>query len=288
MSMNVAKLVTDQFIKILEAGQVDGKWSPCWNRATAMPHNATTGRAYNGINILLLWAAQMNNGFSSAQWASYKAWKKAGAQVRKGEKGQMIIYWNITTKVDAHGNEETFPMLRYFTVFNADQVDGWDLPEAPVTLFNRNAECERIINDTGAQIVHGGGRACYIPSVDQIHMPKFEDFHTAEHYYSTTFHELAHWTGAKSRLNRDLTGRFGDYAYGMEELVAELTAAFLCASLGFESTTRDDHLKYIKGWLEKIKEDKYAIITAASKADKAMQYILNGAEAQTEDLAEAA
>lgn len=288
MSMNVAKLVTDQFIKILEAGQVDGKWSPCWNRATAMPHNAETGATYQGINVLLLWAAQQRNGFTSSTWATYKAWKRVGAQVKKGAKAQMIVFWNIVQKTDANGDETTKPILRYYNVFNAEQVEGWEALSQPVAEFERNDECERIIRDTGAVIRHGGGTACFIPSIDEIRMPPFESFHNAEGYYSTTFHELAHWTGAKSRLNRDLTGRFGDYAYGMEELVAELTAAFVCASLGFESTTRDDHLKYIKGWLEKIKEDKYAIITAASKADKAMQYILNGAEAQTEDLAEAA
>lgn len=276
MSAKIAKLVTDQFLAMLENGEVEGTWSPCWNRMASLPVNAVTGRHYNGINILLLWSAQNRNGFTSAHWATYKTWKSVGAQVKKGAKAQMIVFWKIIKKTDASGDESTFLLLRYHNVFNADQVEGWDGLQTPVTEFDRNAECERIIQATGADIRHGGDRACFIPSVDQIHMPMFETFHHAEGYYSTVFHELAHWTGHKSRLDRDLSGRFGSHAYGMEELVAELSAAFTCASLGFESQTRDSHLKYIKGWIETIRENNYAVITAASKAEKATRYILNG------------
>lgn len=286
MSAKIAKLVTDQFLSMLENGEVNGKWSPCWNRMAGLPYNAVTRRHYNGINVILLWAAQNQHGFSSPQWATYKTWKEAGAQVKKGAKSQMIVFWNIIKKTDSGGSESTFPILRYYNVFNADQVEGWNVIDAPAAEFDRNAECERIISDTGAIIRHGGDRACFIPSIDEIHLPQFETFHHAEGYYATAFHELAHWTGHKSRLDRDLSGRFGSHAYGMEELVAELSAAFTCANLGFESHTRDSHLKYIKSWIAAIKEDNYAVITAASKAEKATRYILEGGA--VEDQAEAA
>lgn len=289
MSQQVAKIVSQQFLEILESGMVSGQWEAPWSRGNGgVPYNATNNRRYNGMNVLLLWAAQHRNGFSTAQWATLRAWNAAGAKVIKGSKSQIIIHWRLYEKTDSQGNVSTGGTLSYYKVFNADQVTGWTAPAAPVKEFERNAECERIIAATGAVIRHGGDRACFIPSIDEIRLPEFASFNRAENYYSTAFHELAHWSGAKSRLDRDLSGRFGSHAYGMEELVAELSAAFTCAVLGFESETRADHLRYIKSWIAAIRENNFAIITAASKADKASQFILNGANVVKEDQAIAA
>lgn len=280
----VAKLVTDQFIDMLENGMVDGKWQPCWNRGMSMPRNASTGNNYRGINTLLLWAAQQKHGYKHSVWATFKQWKAMGHKLVNAKgRGKMIVFWKIVereqTASDGSTEKSTFPFMRYSTVFNCEHAEGYEVPSLPDSLSEseRLSAIDSAIANTGANIVHGGDTACFIPNRDRIHMPLFETFHNAHGYYATAFHELAHWTGHKSRLDRDLSGRFGSHAYGMEELVAELSAAFTCAEFGFDSITRDDHLKYIKGWLEKIKEDHTAIITAASKAAQASEYILNGA-----------
>lgn len=282
MSDKVAKMVTDQFIKMIEEGLADGKWSPCWNKAAAMPRNVVTGKNYRGINILLLWNAQYQEGYEHSIWGTFKQWNDKGYKLKDAKgKGKMIVHWNIIereeTAKDGSTVIKTIPSLRYYTVFNCAHVEGYE-PENAATnkldISERISEIDSVIAATGANIQYGGDRACFIPSVDMIQMPRFEDFHDAHGFYSTTFHELAHWTGHKSRLDRDLTGRFGDHAYGMEELVAELSAAFTCAELGIDPIARDDHVKYIKSWLVQIKEDSRAILTAASKAAQASEYIL--------------
>lgn len=278
----VAKIVTDQFIKMIEDGMVDGTWKPCWNKGMSFPRNVKTKNPYRGINVLLLWGAMVDEGYEHSIWGTFNQWKAMGYKLKDAKgKGKMVVFWKILereeTATDGSTKIKKVPLLRYSTVFNCAHVEGFE-PEAKNDTLDsteRMDHIDSVIHNTRANIAYGGDRACFIPSMDMIQMPRFESFHNTHGFYSTVFHELAHWTGHHSRLNRDLSGRFGDHAYGMEELVAELSAAFTCAELGFESTTRDDHVKYIKGWLEKIKEDHTAIITAASKAAKATEYILS-------------
>ena len=274
----IHKIIAQQFIDMIESGQADGKWVAPWDKfASDLPMNFTNNRAYNGINIFMLWAA----GFGSQYWGTYKQWKEAGAQVKKGEKGTMIVFWKILeskSKTDSKGNPTTFPMLRYFKVFNAEQVDGWEAPESDPkrvhTTTEVHAHCDAIINATGADISHGGNRACFIPDMNRILLPEFESFHTPNDYYTTAFHELAHWTGHESRLDRNMRNRYGEHAYALEELVAELSAAIMDATVGIESTTRDDHAKYIKHWITALKEEPSCLMHVASQANKATQYIL--------------
>ena len=274
----VHKIIAQQFIDMIEGGMVDGTWTAPWDKfASNIPMNFTSKREYNGINIFLLWAAKHASPF----WGTYKQWKEAGAQVKKGEKGTMIVFWKILEskkKFDNDGNPETFPMLRYYKVFNAEQVEGWEAPNVQTRQNETNEiheQCDSIIGNTGADIRHGGNMACFIPSLDVIHMPEFNSFHSADYYYQTLFHELVHWTGHDDRLAREFGKRFGDHAYALEELVAELGAAIACAKMGIDSTTRDDHAKYIKHWLKALKDEPSCLMAVASKSNKAVDYILD-------------
>lgn len=288
---DIHQAVTDTIITMIENGQADGSWSAPWNQATSMPVNLVSKNNYNGINVLLLWGSALRQGFSSNVWASYKQWSEKGCQVKKGSKSTMITFWKSYEKtvVQADGTteDETRIVPRYYNVFNADQVEGYDAPtvDATETSLERIQRIDQVIINTGANIVYGGNRACYIPSMDQIALPNFQDFTSVEGFYSTAFHELAHWTGSKTRLDRDLSGRFGDESYAMEELVAELSAAFTCANLGITSETRQDHAKYIKSWLKVLKNDKKAISAAASKASKATDFIMQGEATEEQSIA---
>ncbi len=288
MTAKVAKQVSAQIIEMLENADSKG-WNPCWNAVNTMPTNAVTGNAYRGINVILLWGAMHTHGYQHSYWATFKQWQKIGCKVKKGSKGQIIVFWKMLekerTNTDGSTTIDKIPLMRFSHVFNYDQVEGdFEISVAPVVNTDcRNADIDRMVAATGANIQHSGNVACYVPSLDTIRMPSFEQFHNATVYYSTLFHELGHWTGAKSRMNRDLSGRFGSYAYGMEELIAELTAAFTCAHTGLQSAPREDHAKYIKAWIEAIREDSTAIIRAASEAAKASEYIVNaGADEKAE------
>jgi antirestriction protein ArdC len=246
-----------------------------------LPVNVT-GRAYRGINVPLLWATADAFGYASPIWGTYKQWQERGAQVRKGEKSTMIVFWkklSYATKND-EGEEETSErlMARGYFVFNAAQVDGYvakptkaigDLPES-----ERIANAESFFTATGSTVRHGGNRAYYTTSDDHIQMPEFGQFRDGISYYSTLGHEHVHWTGHKARNNREFGKRFGDNAYAFEELVAELGAAFICAELGLTNEPREDHAAYIASWLGCLKADKRAIFTAASKAQAAADYLL--------------
>lgn len=286
-SFDVYQTVTDKIVAALESAQ---KWNKPWLAAfdggngLVRPVNATTGKGYRGINVPILWTA----GRESNSWATYKQWNGAGAQVRKGEKGTQIVVWKTWTPADGAapaGDEPGKPAPRLFarayTVFNSEQVDGWEAAPAPVAgpAFDPIAAAESFVASTGADIRHGGGRAFYTPSHDFIQMPERAKFvgtptsTAAESYYGTMLHELVHWTGKAERCNRDFSGRFGTEAYAFEELVAELGAAFLSADLLVRSDPRPDHAQYIKSWLEVLKGDKRAVFTAASKAEQAAGFL---------------
>lgn len=265
--------------RIVEAMETAGRdWQRPWLAVSAMPQNATTGRQYNGVNVVNLWLT----GSQSGLWASYKQWTSIGAQVRKGERGTMIVYAGVGTSKEKNeeGENSTYRFLRSSFVFSAEQVEGYTVPAvATLSPVERNEGAERFIAATGAKIQHGKGGAYYAPELDYIGMPAREMFTSTatsareEAYYSTLLHELAHWSGHKTRLARDLNNRFGSQAYAAEELVAEMGAAFLCAELGISPTPRADHAQYLNHWLTVLRADKRAIFTAASAATKAAEYL---------------
>jgi len=273
--------VTDRIIEALEAGTQP--WARSWQATStnALPHNALTGRPYNGVNVLLCWAESMAKGYNASGWLTFKQAKQLGGSVRKGEKGCRIVFWKFLkrTETGADGNEtsSTFPMARAYTVFNVDQCDGLKLParetlEVTMADHERHELGQKLVDMSGADIVFGGSQPCYMPGADRVHMPELGLFNTAEDFYATAFHELTHWTGNKARLNRDMSGRFGSESYAAEELVAELGAAFLTAELGMDGTHLQ-HESYLAGWLRVLKQDKRAIFTAASMATKAATFL---------------
>lgn len=282
----VYETVTASIIAAIEAGA--GEFRMPWHRASTddgIPCNAATGAQYRGSNILTLWATAMGKGYSGNRWATYKQWAALGAQVRKGEKAATGIYFSMVEKESATGDTKAVPMAKAFYLFNADQVDGYTIPDTVTRQddTSRIAAADAAIAATGARIVHSGTRAFYRPSTDDIYLPAREAFTgtdtstATESYYSTALHELAHWTGHSSRLDRNFSRsqRFGDEAYAGEELVAELGAAFLCAQLGITNAPRADHAQYLAHWLKVLKADSRAIVRAASDAQKAADYVIN-------------
>jgi antirestriction protein ArdC len=275
--------ITDQIVSAIEQGA--GEFRLPWHRSKGnimRPVNIASKAAYRGVNILTLWAAADACGYSSGTWGTYKQWAEAGAQVRKGEKASYVVFYKeFTVAAEDSDEAETRLFARATPVFGAEQVDGYDAPEndAPTTVIETIARAESFVSATGATIAHGGSRAFYRPSTDSIQLPPREAFigsptsTPAEAYYSTLLHELTHGTSAEARCNRQLGERFGDDAYAMEELVAELGAAFLCADLGITDEPRRDHAQYLDNWLQVLKADKKAIFTAASKASAAVAYL---------------
>ena len=270
--------VTDSIVRAIEAGAGDFKMP--WRGASgARPVNSSTGAAYNGVNILSLWMAQQEKGYACNQWATYKQWEAQGAQVRKGEKASYIVFFKQVTRETDEG-EESFPLLRGSAVFNAEQIEGYTAATVSAKPVLDLSRADQMISATKAIIKHEGSKAFYRRTTDEIYMPDRALFHgtetrdATESYYSVLLHEITHWTGAESRLNRAFGKRFGDEAYAMEELVAELGAAFLCADIGLTQEPRPDHAQYIDNWLRVLKSDKKAIFTAASMASKAASFVM--------------
>lgn len=272
VKIDIYQQVTD---KILDLMQKHGtNWAKPWKASGSdfgMPYSVATNKNYQGINIVLLWSA----GYSDSRWGTFKAWQAKGASVKKGEKGTQIIYFSILDKTDEDGQKVKIPLLRASYVFNAQQCE--NVPEekdAPKAISTGSLEhVENFVKATGANIGHGGDRAYYMPSLDRIQMPHCSDFDADEFYYSTLLHELTHWTGHKSRLDRDQAHSFGSAEYAYEELIAELGSTFLCAELGVENEPREDHAIYLNSWIRKLQDDKKAIVRAASAASKACRFL---------------
>jgi antirestriction protein ArdC len=294
--------ITDKIIAELERGIVP--WVQPWTSGKqrcplGLPVNGLTRRSYSGINILLLWSAIEERGFTSFYWVTFKQCIAMGGSVRKGEKGTHVYFADkfVPQKEKARAQEtgdepNSIAFLKRYTVFNAEQCDG--LPKgliaAAVAKSERQIvpEAEALIGATGADFRIGGDQAFYVPSEDFIRIPNQTSYTDQINYYRTAFHELGHWTGHKSRLDRNLTTKFGTQDYAREELVAEMATAFVCASLGIVPTVR--HADYIGNWLHVLKEDVRAIVRAASLASKACDFILTfKAQAQSStDLEQAA
>lgn len=276
--MDIYQHVTDSIVAALERGTPP--WVKPWTVGST-PHsldaNHATGRAYSGVNLLALWAQRELRGFTSNEWMTFKQARARGAMVRKGETGAHIVFWKFQTVHEPDVDDpRQVPLARAYTVFNLDQVDGIERPEpAPETpLPARLRAAERFCANTGAVVKHGGTIAAYSPSRDAVRMPPRRAFESPEHYFATKLHELTHWTGHPSRCDRlraISTGRFGDDAYAVEELIAELGAAFACAELGVPGELR--HASYLDHWLKVLRSDKRAIFTAASHARTAHEYL---------------
>ena len=287
---DIHRAVADQVIEAMSTAGTG--WAKSWAvPASDQPTSMSTGKAYQGINWLLLGMARHRHGYSTGRWATFKQWKALGASVRKGEKAQMVILYKPIQITDKEtGEDKSIPLMRAFHVFNADQVDGYDVPAETFDFVDMpDTVADDIANRAGAVLQHRDkSGAYYIPALDVINMPEQCQFTSPETYAATLLHELTHWTGHKSRLDRDIKSRFGTKDYAAEELVAELGAAMLCGSLGISPEPRDDHAKYLNGWIQKLTDDPKAIFTAAAKAQAAANWIFDAAEVQQSEVSEAA
>ena len=278
--------VTDRIIADLEQGV--RPWVRPWNAEHAagcitrpLRHN---GQPYSSINILMLWAQSVSEGFAAPIWMTYRQAQELGAQVRKGEKGSLVVYANSITRTEENNDgeelEREIHFMKGYTVFNVEQIDS--LPghyyAKPAPKFEnapeRIAHAETFFANIRADIRHRGTQAFYAQGPDYIQLPPIEAFRNAESYYATLAHESAHWTKHKQRLDRELGRKqWGDEGYAREELVAELASAFLSADLGITPEIREDHASYIEHWLKVLKSDKRAIFSAAAHAQRASDYL---------------
>lgn len=273
---DIYQTVTDSIITALEAGVKP--WACPWQRVAGMsglPSNYATGAAYSGMNIMLLWCSALEQGFSDSRWMTYKQAQAAGGQVRRGEHGTTAIFYTTLEKENDAGDTEHIPMLKTFTVFNVEQIDDLSLTAetvVPEVTFDPLPQAEKLFRSSGAKIIEKGQNAFFSPSNDEVWLPERHLFSDAANFYATGLHELVHWSGGKSRLNREMKGRFGSEVYAFEELIAELGSAFLMADLGIDGEVQ--HESYIASWLKALKNDKRYIFKAASAASKAHRYLM--------------
>lgn len=278
--------ITGKIIAELEAGRVP--WVQPWGTSAAvaplgLPNNASTGRAYSGINILILWGGVVQHGFPGQGWLTFRQALSLGANVRKGEHGTTVVYADRFVPEDEKqrardtGEEaQAIPFLKRFTVFNVAQCEGLPediavaVPPPPQGMIEPTLEV--LIKATGIDFRIGGDRAFYVPTHDYVTVPPPAAYFEPINWHRTALHELGHATGHASRLGRDLGGSFGTRKYAFEELVAEMNAAFCCAALGIVPTVR--HADYVGSWLEVLRDDNRAIVRAASQASKAADWLL--------------
>ena len=277
--------VTDKIVADLEQGV--RTWMKPWNAGNTagriMRPLRFNGIPYSGINILMLWAESVAKGFASPTWMTFRQASELNAHVRKGEKGSLVVFANALTRTEENDEgeleERSIPYMKGYTVFNVEQIDGlpetyYAKPTLTTTPVERIAHAEAFFAATKADIRYRGDRAYYSADGDYIQMPVIEAFRDAESFYATLAHESAHWTKHPSRLAREFGRRqWGDEGYAREELVAELSSAFLCADLGITPQVREDHASYIAEWLTVLKNDKRAIFSAASHAQKAVDFL---------------
>jgi antirestriction protein ArdC len=288
--------ITDKILAQLKTGVAP--WRKPWSErvgahGSVMPRNAVTGRFYSGANVLLLWGVAEVEGYSNPRWLTFKQAKAAGGTVKKGEHGCAVIFVKriiVKDKKDPDAHK-AIGFLKAYTVFNVSQCEG--LPDSvlglgeprqhgPVNPDGRDADLDAFVAATEIRVEVGrGARAAYAPALDRIVMPAFESFVGTHAFYSTLFHEMGHATGHKDRLNRDLTGKFGDRSYAAEELIAELTAAFVCAEWGIDMG--EAPAAYIDHWVSLLSQKETAIVTAASAASKAVEWLRGAVSAEEAD-----
>ena len=289
--MNAAEVMADvaaRLVAAMEAGA--GDWSMPWRTIgdRGWPTNAVTGARYRGGNVLALAMATVQRGYPTAQWATFKQWASCGGQVRRGERGSHAIFWHITTTLaTAEGDDSASAedssddvasagrvgWARSFTVFNAAQVDHADPTDPTDTAVGADLATDGWFAAIPATVIVGGDRAYYHPAADTVHVPALELFDSPDAAYATRAHELAHWSGHPDRLAREFGRRFGDRAYAVEELVAELSAAFTCATVGIATVARLDHAAYLAHWCQILREQPNVLWTVASRAQAATEYL---------------
>ena len=272
------QLITERIISLLQEGTVP--WHKPW-KGGGEAKNLVSKRPYRGINRFLLNAASYGSPF----WLTYNQARKLGGFVRKGEKSTPVVFWKLLEREDREtGETREFPVLRYYRVFNLEQAEEIEPPreeEIEVQKFEPIVRCERLVANmpNPPRIQYKRQAAWYQPKEDLVNMPKPESFESPHEFYSCLYHELAHSSGHKSRLDRStLTDMcpFGSTNYSKEELVAEMAAAFLCGETGIENQTIDNSAAYISGWLKRLHKDDKLVIFAAAQAQKAADYILGG------------
>lgn len=271
--------ITNRIVSAIESGLASSAgYKMPWHSQGGRPVNIASGKAYRGINTLMLWGEAKERGFLSPVWGTFKQWQAAGAKIRKGEKASLVVFWkDLPAKDRQDGDEEDAGkrfILKTSWAFNLAQTEGYEAPE-PEVYTHQPSAAERLIRDARVDFRFGGGDAYYHPRLDYVQLPPMSDFTSVAGFQSVLLHEAAHWTGHPSRLAREYGKRFGDQAYAFEELVAELTAAFLCADLGVSNEPRLDHAEYVANWLQVLKNDSRAIFTAASAASKAADFLLD-------------
>jgi len=268
--VNLYQEVTERIVHEMEQGVEN--WQKTWG--STMPRNLSSKRDYNGINTFLLWLEQRDNGYATGDWLSFRQAKAMGGVVKKGEKGTRIVFFKRLEKEveNEHGDTEIrhILMAKYSYVFNISQIDGID-QQKMMEAQREHQEAQMLIDDSGATMI--GGQPSFSPKEDVIRMPDKASFNTLDDYYATALHELVHWSGHETRLNRDFESskQWGDQAYGAEELVAELGSAFLSAKCGIQGKLQ--HAEYLNSWIIVLKNDNRAIFAAASKAREASEYI---------------
>ncbi len=277
MTFDIYETITNKIIAQIESGKLP--WLKPWESKGAgkaatksfLPFNGSTGRNYNGLNLLLLGCTN----YESNAWYSFKQCAELGGNVRKGEKSTMVIFWQFSKVKDKVTGEETeIPFMKHYSVFNFEQCDNLPEPKHIAgTPVNYNS-IDELVKELGVKLGHGGDRAFYSPALDAIQMPLHTAFASETLYNATLCHELTHATGHATRCNRDFKGRFGNEAYAFEELVAELGSAFLSAQLDIEPVLQHNSA-YIQSWLKVLKNDKKVIVTASSQATKACRWVLD-------------
>jgi antirestriction protein ArdC len=280
--------VTAAIVEQLERGDALGQWSAPWHGRHGVPRNAATGDAYKGGNVLAFWGAQIKHGYRDPWWATYRQWAALGRQVERGQRATYGIKWVDRSRGDASDGREpgeirlrdlerrAFPVG--FAVFNVAQTQPaevfegipWEPPTAR-TGPDPIPRCAVFFERIGARIIVGP--PAYSPATDTILLPPLDAFDDAQSHYATAAHEHAHWTGHRSRLARDLKGKFGSESYAAEELVAELAAAYIAAALGIETQPRADHAQYLASWLRVLRADSRALYRAATLAQAASDYL---------------
>jgi antirestriction protein ArdC len=270
-----AQNVVEDLVRIIEGGVMP--WQLPWASSTSsgLPINVSTKRSYSGSNVLLLWVAQASSGYENSLWIGFDQAKKIGGHVRKGEHGHPVLIYRNGVRESDDGSEETYAYLAVKPVFNIDQIDGLDhlKPSFEKHDWHPIEDAESIMIKSGASINYGGDRAFYNRGLDRIQLPDRERFENADDFYATALHELGHWTGHESRLDREFGKRFGDQAYACEELVAEISCAITRARIGLLGEVQ--HASYLSHWLDVLNKDPRFILTAASAASKASDFLID-------------
>ncbi len=282
----IYSMVSEKIIAAIESGGTAPWKKPWFADPNSMPRNLFTNKPYRGVNLLLLGSTD----YVDQRYATFKQVAENKGQVKKGEKSNIVVFWNFKDNllddgISITGRRTAF--MRYYHVFNITQVAGIDIPAVEPVVMNsgdRLEAAEKIVDGmpNPPKFKPGSDKAAYLPSLDRVDMPAFNSFECNEAYYATLFHELAHSTAHKSRLDRDLNGSFGTNKYAKEELIAEIASAMVCGHCGIDSTL-DNSAAYVKGWLKAISDDSKFVVTASSAAQKAADYILGKAREKGEE-----